>query len=215
MRDALSVAAACIAFALIHSVMVADSAKRALARTLGASLMRRHYRLAFTIISIASTIAVIYIIYMTPDLYIWSAPLWLSIVMQAIRASALIFAALSFRGFSLAEFTGIRQALRESPEGNIEGMSTSDVLITDGGYAVVRNPLYFAGIVIVSLDPTITRNGLIVSALADAYFVFGAFMEQSRMLERFGQSYIDYMKRVPLLLPDPILLVRFVLGLDR
>lgn len=215
MPEALTVAAACIAFALIHSLMVAERTKRATAAAIGEPLVRRYYRLSFTLISIASTLAVAYVIYITPDIHIWSAPLWLAITMNMARALALVFAVRSFRGFDLAEFMGVAQAARAEDTGDIEGMTSSARLIRDGGYAVVRNPLYFAGIALVSLAPTITRNGLVVTAIADAYFIFGALIEERRMLARFGCEYLSYKKDVPLLLPNPLKILRFLLSPGR
>ena len=192
--------------------MVAERTKRTLTRIMGPRLMQRYYRLTFTVVSIATTAAVAHVIYATPDTHIWSAPLWLSIMMQAARIVAVIFAVRSFWGFSLAEFTGVTQATNPATGGDMEGMRSSDVLITDGGYAVVRNPLYFAGIVIMSLDPTISSNGLIVSAIADLYFVFGALIEERRMLARFGDAYRLYKMDVPLLVPNPVRLLSFTFG---
>jgi protein-S-isoprenylcysteine O-methyltransferase Ste14 len=51
-----------------------------------------------------------------------------------------------------------------------------------------------------------------VSLLVDAYFVFGALIEERRNIRRFGEEYRRYMKEVPLLMPSPGSLLRALKG---
>lgn len=82
----------------------------------------------------------------------------------------------------------------------MEGI-TQTRLVKSGVYGIVRHPLYLAGIVVMTFSPTLTRNRITVSILADLYFVFGAFIEERRYIRYFGREYLDYMKEVPRLLP--------------
>jgi protein-S-isoprenylcysteine O-methyltransferase Ste14 len=61
--------------------------------------------------------------------------------------------------------------------------------------------LYLAGIIIFTFNPRITVNGLTVTVLADAYFLFGVFMEERRLVGLFGEQYREYRRRVPLMIP--------------
>jgi protein-S-isoprenylcysteine O-methyltransferase Ste14 len=59
-----------------------------------------------------------------------------------------------------------------------------------------------------TFNPHMTRTWLTVAALADAYFLFGALVEERRLLKRFGAEYAEYRERVPLLVPGPGALLR-------
>jgi protein-S-isoprenylcysteine O-methyltransferase Ste14 len=124
--------------------------------------------------------------------------------MHAVQAAGLVVGLLSFNAVNFLEFVGAAQAwryvTRRQVAGDMEGI-TGQRLVKTGMYAVVRHPLYLAGIMIFTFEPNITRNWLAVSALADAYFIYGAFVEERRLIGRFGDEYRRYMKEVPRFLP--------------
>jgi protein-S-isoprenylcysteine O-methyltransferase Ste14 len=62
--------------------------------------------------------------------------------------------------------------------------------------------MYLGGILIFTFWPFMTRTSLAVSILADAYFVFGAFAEERRLLGSFGAEHLRHKKEVPLLIPS-------------
>jgi protein-S-isoprenylcysteine O-methyltransferase Ste14 len=124
--------------------------------------------------------------------------------MHSIQIAGLLFGALSFKIINSREFLGIAQVWRyitkKEIKGDAEGI-TQTRLAKTGVYGFVRHPLYLAGIIIFTFEPDITRNWLTVSILADIYFIFGAFMEEKRLITTFGDEYIEYMKQVPRFLP--------------
>ncbi|MEK6744140.1 MAG: hypothetical protein AABZ15_11035 [Nitrospirota bacterium] len=65
----------------------------------------------------------------------------------------------------------------------------------------MRHPLYAAGLVIFTFSPHITVNGLVITVLADLYFLFGMLIEERRFLRIFGDQYREYMKKVPRMVP--------------
>jgi protein-S-isoprenylcysteine O-methyltransferase Ste14 len=124
--------------------------------------------------------------------------------LRVVQLAGLGFGTLAFEHLDGAEFMGFRQVWRylssREVAGNIEGLTQKE-LVAGGVYGIVRHPLYAAGIVIATLNPHITVNGLTITMLADLYFVFGMFIEERRFLAFYGGQYREYMKRVPRMVP--------------
>lgn len=73
-------------------------------------------------------------------------------------------------------------------------------LKTDGALAVVRHPYYTAALLIIWSRP-MNRTDLIINLILTAYFILGYKNEERKLIEEFGQEYVDYQKRVPALIP--------------
>ena len=76
-------------------------------------------------------------------------------------------------------------------------------LLTDGIYGVVRHPQY-AGIFLAVFGQLVHWPTILTLALAPlivAAYVHLARREERRMVERFGESYIEYRRRVPMFFP--------------
>jgi uncharacterized membrane protein len=191
-------------FAFIHSITVSKWFKDLCRKTLGETFMRVFYRACYTILSLATAGAALYLIRRVPEESLWTAPRWLHVLLYAAQLAGAAFGSLAFEHLDAGEFLGVKQLWRylsrRDVGGTGEGM-TETGLVTTGVYGVVRHPLYLAGIIIFTCDPHFTRNGVLVALLADVYFLFGAFIEERRFLRIFGKEYEEYRKRVPRLLP--------------
>ncbi len=167
--------------------------------------MQAFYRLLYTVVSFVTAAVAFSLISRIPDRELWTAPAWAVWLVQGIRGGALLAALSAFRHLDIWEFLGVKQvwrfAVRRETSGDIDGL-TQQGLVTTGVYGLVRHPLYLAGIIFFTLDPRVTVNGLAVTILADAYFLFGMFIEERRFLTIFGEEYARYMKRVPRMLPS-------------
>lgn len=198
------VALICAGFFSLHSLLICESFKLMVERIVGARVMRGFYRLFYTLVSIASLSIAIWLIAQMPDQWIYRGPWWLRLPMHAVQLGAAAFAYRASRVISSAEFTGRAQAMRfirgESVDGDTEGMSQMGFVKT-GAYGMVRNPLYLAGILIFAFQPNLTRNWLTVSVMCIAYFIWGAWIEERRMLRKYGAEYEEYMRQVPRLIP--------------
>jgi protein-S-isoprenylcysteine O-methyltransferase Ste14 len=198
----IQVAIICLLFALIHSITVARGFKRFCKRALGDTFMRVWYRFLYNTISFITGAIAIYLIWQVPDRVLWTGPLWLRWVLHLIQLVGLVFGALAFEYLDTWEFMGFKQVwrhlARRTVAGNIEGLTQGE-LVRAGVYGVVRHPMYLAGIIIFTFNPNIT--GLLITVLADLYFLFGVFIEERRFLRIYGNQYQEYMRRVPRLIP--------------
>lgn len=191
-------------FAFIHSITVTRWFKHSCKRALGDAFMRVWYRALYNSVSFITAGIAWYLIHAIPNHILWTAPLWLLMVMHVIQIAGIVFGALAFEYLDGAEFMGFKQVwrylTRREIAGNIEGLTQKE-LVTSGVYGIVRHPLYLAGIIFFTFNPHITVNSLTITVLADLYFIFGMFIEERRFLRIFGDQYREYMRHVPRLIP--------------
>ncbi len=198
------ITAICLGFGLVHSILVSARMKDNVQRLVGPRLMQAFYRLAFALTSITTLIFAVWLIHLVPDVVIFRGPPWLQAIIYAGKLAGLVLAALVFRVIDSMEFIGIRQAMLYLRTGQTQGDRegrTAPQFATGGVFAIVRNPLPLAGIIVITLNPVITQNWLTIAILADAYFIYGSLAKQKRMLAQFGDTYASYMRNVPLLIP--------------
>lgn len=86
-------------------------------------------------------------------------------------------------------------------------ISKDAVVATGGPYAFVRNPLYFGSLLLSIGYGLVSGLGWIgVLVLVALYLLFhlAAILYEEQFLKaKFGQPYLDYLARVPRLLPSP------------
>lgn len=68
-------------------------------------------------------------------------------------------------------------------------------------YRMVRHPLYFGFIVAFWSTPTMTVTHLVFAIACTGYILVGIYFEEKDLVKRFGQHYLDYKKKVPMLIP--------------
>lgn len=194
-----------VAFAASHSLLVTDASKKFFASLFGELFVKTVYRFLFTCISLITISIAMILIARIPDKPLFIFPLWTKAIFFILQAIGVVIGILSFRIINLFEFVGIAQLIsylrHRSVSGDIEGIKANR-LIRSGIYGFVRNPLYLAGILIVTFSPYVTRNSVTFALWADLYFIFGAAIEEKRLLHKFGDEYVRYMKKVPRLIPS-------------
>ncbi len=86
-------------------------------------------------------------------------------------------------------------------------ISKDAVIATGGPYAFVRNPLYFGSLLLSVGYGLVSGFGLAgVCVLVALYLLFhlsAIVYEEGFLKAKFGQPYLDYLARVPRLLPSP------------
>jgi amino acid transporter len=161
-------------FAISHSFLALSKIKRAIAEKAGVKIA--FYRLFYNISSIIFLLA----------LYIIS--LW-----------GLIWAG---KSIDWEEFLGITQIKRYfRNEYNIEDLDEKPSLDVTGAFKFVRHPIYFFSVLFLGLRPTMNLFYLIVFICTVFYFYIGSFYEEKKLIEIFGNEYIEYKRKVPRLFP--------------
>jgi protein-S-isoprenylcysteine O-methyltransferase Ste14 len=177
-------------WAALHSLLLQDGLRARLQSVLG--LRTAVYRLLYSVISLATILPVL-MYYWSVDggrTHLWPWP-WLVIqlLLQAVGWGLMLWAWRSFsrNGLDLFGWGQARQAGEPQP-----------VLVTSGAYARLRHPMNVAGLVIIWARP-LGAADLVTNAVLTAYMILGSIHEERRLRRQFGQAYLDYVARVPVL----------------
>jgi protein-S-isoprenylcysteine O-methyltransferase Ste14 len=183
------------AYGALHSLLAATAVKRWLA--VQAPRLMPAYRLAYNLLACLGLLPILWLLWRHPGpwLWRWRGPMaWL---MNGLGASAALALVASPGAYDLAEFLGLRQ-LRERRT----GWEEQEPFRLSVLHRFVRHPWYSLSLVALwTRDMSSLR---LASALwITAYLVLGSYLEEQKLLARFGGVYRDYRARVPGLVPRP------------
>ena len=132
-----------------------------------------------------------------------NAALW-NVTAQPWRA---LLVAVSMAGWGIAlgstvlinhfDLFGLRQVFQRLRE----RQRRQDSFVTPALYRIVRHPLYLGFLVAFWVTPTMTVGHLLFAAATTGYILVAIQLEERDLVGMFGQQYVDYRKRVPMLLP--------------
>jgi methanethiol S-methyltransferase len=184
-------------FSFFHSALAQARVQQAVQKLIPLQAVRSFY-LAFTGISLIVLMA----LWQSTGTILWSLPLPAT-ALGAI--SFLIFWGLFLISMRMVarldflEFMGLRQ-LYQSAEGAGRPQGTPR-LIEDGIYARIRHPIYFFTLLAFAAAPFMTLDRAIVLGASALYLAIGIPIEERKLVTLFGESYVEYRKRVPAVLP--------------
>lgn len=181
-------------FAIQHSVMARPAFKAVWTQLVPASVERSTYVL---FASLALTL--LYWFWQPlPD------PVW-----SFGGTAAMVLIALFWIGFGVVlistflinhfELFGLHQVYA-----NFRGSELSaPVFHTPGFYRVVRHPIYLGFIVAFWSAPTMSEGHLLFAVATTAYIFIGIFLEERDLVGHFGNTYVQYRRRVSMIIPLP------------
>jgi protein-S-isoprenylcysteine O-methyltransferase Ste14 len=173
---------------VVHSILASNFAKDMLG---GASF----YRLGYNIFAAISFVPILYLMATLPDKAIFQVPAPWSTLMRGGQLLAVLMLFIAFLQTDSLSFVGLRQLFETTG---------SSQLVTRGLYRVVRHPLYTFGLLFIWLSPTVSQNSLTVYIGATLYTLIGAYFEERKLLREFGDSYAEYKKKTPMLIPGAV-----------
>lgn len=187
MRDHLPYALAWLLFGLVHSGLAALPVKARLAPLLG-----RWRRVAYNLVAVASFAALAWVGVATLGrLAPFGLPAALLAAMAVVHLAGWGILLASARFYDLGRLAGTAQ---------LRGLSEDEGLRRDGPHAWVRHPLY-AGVVLILWGAAATPLGLATAVWGSLYLAAGTLLEERKLLRLYGDSYRDYRRRVPALVP--------------
>lgn len=205
MKLAVDIVAFVILFGLfgyLHSFLASSRIKRNIAEKAGTQIA--FYRLFYNAISLITFFA-FYELTPKPDIIIYDLmPPW-DIVMFSFQALSLIGFVWVFAKWDGMEFLGVAQIIRYY-KGTYENedLDAKPEFISNGLYSVSRHPVYLFSILFLGFRPYMDFFYLLFFLSTVAYFYIGSYLEEKKMIEKFGSGYIEYIKKVPRIFPVKI-----------
>jgi methanethiol S-methyltransferase len=186
-------------YAVLHSFMAGSHLKDLIRNQFGERVYHGLYRIGYNFIAGVTLLPILFWVYRGSQTVIWSLPDgWLPVTLL-LQAIGLIGLGFSLLQIDLGRFAGLSQ-LRAYLTGESLPLPP-EPLQTGGVYALVRHPLYLFSLLVLWPVPQMTDTLLAFTILATLYFVFGSWLEERRMVERFGSVYVAYQQRVAWLIP--------------
>lgn len=179
-------------FGLVHSLTAANGVKERLIEAYPA--LERYYRLGYNATSLLTFLPVLIALQGAPSYLLtsqWAGSPGVGIFIL-ILGLLIILGAL--KQYDMAEFTGWPPAKLSGQVGTLQ---------QKGLLHYVRHPLYsgilvgLAGLIVYQPD----WKHLIFSLTAFVYIRIGIHFEERKLIRTFGDAYLRYRQRVPMLIP--------------
>jgi protein-S-isoprenylcysteine O-methyltransferase Ste14 len=156
------------------------------------------YRLFYVLISVMLIIPVINITAELDHDIIITYPLPWSIVRYALVIfSLLLFFKAFIFDYDALSFFGIRQILNFRKK---EIINTEEGIKKSGLLGIIRHPMYFA-LIIFLWSQTFRLSDIVTNTVLTVYIIIGTKLEERKLVLEFGDSYVQYQKEVPMLIP--------------
>jgi methanethiol S-methyltransferase len=174
-------------FCILHSLLAVPRIKERIQRL--NSHLRTGYRFTYNLFSMLMFFWVM-LAWQSTSVLFFAPGIW-SLILHALQFLVLWAGFICLRQTGLLHFLGVDLRQKSEPS----------ALTTTGCYAVVRHPLYLLGILLLLLNPVVTTRWIALTLFSIPYMIFGALLEERRMLRHLGATYAAYQRNVPFLIP--------------
>jgi methanethiol S-methyltransferase len=186
-------------FAIPHSLLATIKFKRAIAAQIANKIA--FYRLFYNISSFIFFMA-FYSISPKPYVIIYDLQYPFDIITFALQILSLVGFIWAGRQMDLKEFLGISQVIRYlRGEYSIHDLDEKPTFKIAGAYKMVRHPIYLFSILFLGLRPQMDLFYFAMFISIVIYFYAGSIYEERKLVELFGDEYINYQKKVPRIFP--------------
>jgi len=179
-------------FFIQHSGMVRNSFRRWAARFIPQEYDRAFYAIASGVALLAVTVCwqeTPYPLQVPDGVFRWSlrTVYWLSLL-------GLVWGIISLRFFDPCGIWPIVVRLRGKEQKRMP-------FAARGAYLWVRHPLYLFMMLTMWSYPALQADRLLFNGLWTIWIVIGAFFEERDLVAEFGETYREYQRQVPMLIP--------------
>jgi methanethiol S-methyltransferase len=114
-----------------------------------------------------------------------------------IYGSLFMFFWAFFFDYDSLSFFGIRQILNF---GKSKEIKPSNEIKKSGLLGIMRHPMYLALIIYLWCQTTKMAD-IVVNIVLTVYIIIGTILEEKKLVLEFGETYIQYQKEVPMIIP--------------
>ncbi len=186
--DYLWLIVAWLGYFVIHSVLSTHRLKNF---SYQKGMSPQSYRLYFNLFALFTLIPVVLISLQIPVSYVFNPGKIAKFSGLVLAAWGVIMAKVAFKSYDTRAFLGL---------GSLKG---EEVLHTDGLLKYVRHPVYSASILILIgyllFDPK--WSTLVSVCMVILYFIIGSKFEERKLIRQFGERYLEYKRKTPMLIP--------------
>ena len=182
----------CLAFFIQHSTMIRKSFKNRFIKIIPA-----HYQEAFYSISSGIVLLMLVIFWQESHLDIFKLQDVIHFLFRVVFVSSIGLFLWGCMALGSFDFFGVDPIMA-----NIKGEQTSAIPFTvHGPYRWVRHPLYLAMLLMIWSCPGVSFDRLLFNILWTIWIVLATVFEERDLVAGFGESYLDYQRKVPMLFP--------------
>lgn len=195
LNEHILLAGAWLLWCFLHSLVITDGWTNRVRSKLGPRYA--WYRLVYVIFSIATLAPVLWLQLRIDSPLLWAWPDWLKpLQWGGLLLSGAIFL-LAARQYDQRFFFGFRQIEEHlaGREAEFSGFAAEGILRR------MRHPYYSAGILLLLCWGDVTAASLIMKMIGIGYFVLGGWLEEKKLVARFGDAYRRYQESVPMFVP--------------
>lgn len=187
-----------IAFGALHSLMITPRLTTWLSKHIGKGYA--FYRLFYNLFAILSFGWIFsYTRSLDSTWLIIFQPPW-TYLRDLIIAGSILLIGIAFFTYDPFEFVGLRQIQHFISPYPPKSPPVQNIIVSNGLLGQVRHPMYLATILIMwSLDST--WADLLTHIILTLYIFVGIYFEEKKLITQYGQSYLEYKRSVPMLLP--------------
>ncbi len=155
-----------------------------------------YYRIFYNLIALLLLIPIHLFQKSISSIILFNNGVLVSVLGGGVMLVGMVLGLLAFRNYSSKEFVGL-----DFQDDNV-GLKRGKLNVS-GLNQYVRHPLYFASLLIVwgyfIICPTLMV--LVIACVISVYLVVGTKLEEKKLIAEFGDQYLRYKKRVPMLIP--------------
>jgi len=177
-----------IVYFTLHSVFALHPVKNVF---YSIGLKAQNYRLIFNMCALLLLIPILFVSSNIESEHLFGPKMHFKLIGLFLAGWGIVIVKIAFKSYDIKAFLGLGDLKEENK------------FKTDGLLKSVRHPLYSGSILVIVgyffFDPKFSTA--ISVALMILYFIIGIRFEEQKLIKDFGEKYLVYKKKVPMLVP--------------
>ena len=180
-----------IGYCVVHSVLAGINVKNGIEKLMGPAF--KYYRPIYSVFAAITLLLILWFQFSMHSYYLFISMIFVYLPATLLAITGLIIMSICINKY-FYELSGLH-ALQQS--------DVKNTLQQSGLHKYVRHPLYLGTLLFLwglfFIFPFL--NNLIAAAIITAYVLFGIRLEEKKLYLEYGESYKEYAKKVPKLIP--------------